>query len=101
MNQTHHTFETWERALAAISEERQKYALCKKVLYHLNINKVYLDSTLSLTKFSSIVGTNISWQDTSKALGDTEPGASWFVRRSRCLLLPIARAGLTRGRGLG
>ncbi len=61
MNQTHHTFETWERALAAISEERQKYALCKKVLYHLNINKVYLDSTLSLTKFSSIVGTNTTY----------------------------------------
>lgn len=32
--------------------------LYKKILQCLNVHKVYLDRELSLTKFSSIVGTN-------------------------------------------
>lgn len=59
MNQTNYTFETWDKALSAISDKDQKYAICKDVLHNLNTNKVYLDPKLSLAKFCSIVGTTI------------------------------------------
>lgn len=61
MNKPPYTFETWEKALSAISEQEQKYAICKDVLHNLNSNKVYLDPKLSLTKFCSIVGTNTTY----------------------------------------
>lgn len=35
------------------------FEIYKSILYNLEIRKVYLDSKLSLEKFSSIVGTNI------------------------------------------
>lgn len=60
MNKPPYTFETWEKAFSAISEQEQKYAICKDVLHNLNSNKVYPDPKLSLTKFCSIVGTAIT-----------------------------------------
>ena len=61
MSNTYYTFESWTKALSCVSKEDQRYAICKEVLDNLNINKVYLDPKLSLTKFCSIVGTNTTY----------------------------------------
>ena len=37
------------------------FEIYKSILYNLEIRKVYLDSKLSLEKFSSIVGTNTTY----------------------------------------
>lgn len=44
------------------------FEIYKSILYNLEIRKVYLDSKLSLEKFSSIVGTN-----NDKAAGGRAP----------------------------
>ena len=42
-------------------EEKVDFEIYKSILYNLEIRKVYLDSKLSLEKFSSIVGTNTTY----------------------------------------
>ncbi len=61
MSNTYYTFESWTKALSCVSKQDQRYVICKEVLDNLNINRVYLDPKLSLTKFCSIVGTNIAF----------------------------------------
>ncbi len=47
-----------EKGVSTRKVDREIY---KSILYNLEIRKVYLDSTLSLEKFSSIVGTNTTY----------------------------------------
>uniref|UniRef100_UPI00263796FB helix-turn-helix domain-containing protein n=1 Tax=uncultured Phocaeicola sp. TaxID=990718 RepID=UPI00263796FB len=43
------------------SGRKVDFEIYKSILYNLEIRKVYLDSKLSLEKFSSIVGTNTTY----------------------------------------
>ena len=47
-----------EKGMSGRKVDREIY---KSILYNLEIRKVYLDSKLSLEKFSSIVGTNTTY----------------------------------------
>lgn len=44
-----------------VSGRKVDFEIYKSILYNLEIRKVYLDSKLSLEKFSSIVGTNTTY----------------------------------------
>ncbi len=50
---------------SSIIDLNQEVQIYKEVLYNLDSKKIYLDSSLSLIKFSSVVGTNTTYLSNS------------------------------------
>jgi AraC-like DNA-binding protein len=61
MDKTDYAMENWAEIFAESADQPMEDVICQSILHQLDINKVYLDPKLSLTKFCSIVGTNTTY----------------------------------------